>query len=317
MKGGHVVLLSGGVGGAKLADGLAQCLPPGKLTIVVNTGDDFTHLGLRICPDIDSVSYMLAGLNDEERGWGRRNETWRCLEAVRQLGGPDWFRLGDQDIALHLIRSSLLKEGRSLSEVTAEIAAQMGIRHRVVPMTDATVETVLQMPGGEEMAFQDYFVRNQCRPRITGVKYRSACSSTMSDAMNDALQRNDLAGIVIAPSNPLLSIGPILAIAGVKAKMAERKVPVVAVSPLIGGAAVKGPAAKIMKETGFTPGNQGIAEYYKGLLDGLVIHSMDEGPDGRGGLDIAVKAGNTMMDTAYDRQMVAQMALDLVRELAQ
>ena len=315
MSNGHILLLSGGVGGSKLADGLAQVLPPEQLTIVVNTGDDFTHLGLRICPDIDTVSYMMGNLVDESKGWGRRAETWRCLETIGELCGPDWFRLGDQDLALHLVRTELLRQGRSLSDVTAELAARMGIKHQVAPMTEATDETRVRTREGEDLAFQDYFVRHMAKPVASAIEYQGVEAATPSAALMKAIEADDLAGVVIAPSNPILSIGPILSLPGVRKAISTRKCPVVAVSPLIGGAAVKGPAVKLLGELGFREGNQGIAEYYKDFLTGMVIHSLDEGANGRGGLDIPVKAGNTRMDTAFDRKSVAKLTLDFVDEL--
>lgn len=315
MSDGRILLLSGGVGGSKLADGLAQVLPPERLTIVVNTGDDFTHLGLRICPDIDTVSYMMGDLVDESKGWGRRAETWRCLEAIGELGGPDWFRLGDQDLALHLVRTELLRQGRSLNDVTVELTARMGIKHQVAPMTESIVETRVRTHEGEDLAFQDYFVRHMAKPVISAVEYRGVEAAVPSVPLMKAIESDDLAGVVIAPSNPILSIGPILSLPGIRKAISARKCPVVAVSPLIGGAAVKGPAAKLLGELGFRKGNQGIAEYYKDFLTGIVIHSLDEGPDGRDGLDILVKAGNTRMDTAFDRKSVAKLTLEFLDEL--
>lgn len=267
---GRLLLLSGGVGGAKLASGLAQVLGPAELTIVVNTADDFRHLGLAISPDLDSVSYMLAGLSDEQRGWGRKDETWSCMDSLGAIGGDTWFRLGDHDLALHLRRSQLLAAGNSLSQATATITAAMGIGHQIVPMSDDAVGTIIETAAGE-LAFQDYFVRHQCAPVATGCRYDGIARAAPSPAFLAALRAPDLAGIVIAPSNPFLSIGPILALDGVKQLIRAAGVPVIAMSPLLGGKALKGPAAKLMIELGYSSDSSGLAEYYAGIADALVV----------------------------------------------
>ena len=273
---GHVVALCGGVGGAKLAFGLAQALPPEALSIVVNTGDDFVHLGLHVSPDIDTVAYTLAGLADRERGWGLAGETWNFMASFRRLGGEDWFQLGDRDLAMHVERTRRLAAGESLSQVTAALAQALGIRHPVLPMSDQPVRTIVQTAEGE-LAFQRYFVGAQCRPVATGVRFEGAAAAAPSPAFAATLARGDLAAVIVCPSNPYLSVDPILAVPGVRSALEGLDAPIVAVSPIIGGRALKGPAAKLMAELGVTPGVAAVAEHYRGLLDGLVIDAADAG----------------------------------------
>lgn len=270
---GHILALSGGVGGAKLAAGLCAVLPPERLTVAVNTGDDFEHLGLTICPDLDSVTYALAGLNDTVRGWGVADETWQAMEMVGRLGGPDWFNLGDRDLGLHLTRAMHLREGASLSETTARLTSQLGIAHRVVPMSDDPVRTQVQTDAGW-LDFQHYFVREQCRPEVRGVRFAGVEAARLAPGLAEALARSDFAAVVICPSNPWLSVDPILALPGVRERLAE--LPVIAVSPLVGGTALKGPLAKLMAELGQPVSNLALAEHYAGLLDHLVIDEIDD-----------------------------------------
>jgi len=273
---GHVIALCGGVGGAKLAFGLASALPPEDLTIVVNTGDDFVHLGLHVSPDIDTVAYTLAGLSDRQRGWGLAGETWNFMASLRALGGEDWFQLGDRDLAMHVERTRRLAAGETLSEITAALTAALGIRHPVIPMSDRPVRTIVQTAEGE-LAFQRYFVGEQCRPVATGIRFEGAAHATPSPGLSAALSRPDLAAVIVCPSNPYLSVDPILAVPGVRAALDALKAPIVAVSPIIGGRALKGPAAKLMAELGVTPGVIAVAKHYRGLLDGLVIDTADGG----------------------------------------
>jgi LPPG:FO 2-phospho-L-lactate transferase len=302
----------GGVGGSKLADGLAQILPPDQLTIVVNTADDFDHLGLRICPDLDTVTYMLSGLAHPQRGWGRVDETWACMETTKQLCGESWFQLGDRDLALHLYRTQRLREGASLAAITAESCQRLGVRHAITPMCEEAVRTIVDTEIGE-LSFQNYFVRHQCAVKAQGVRYEGLGTAKPSARFEAALNSPSLAGVIIAPSNPILSIGPVLGISGVREAIVDRKIPVVAVSPLIGGKAVKGPADKLMAEFGYAPGNTGILAFYSGLIDGIVIDSMD---------DVAAVepvnltvSGNTLMKDAADRSRVAQLCMDLLDRL--
>jgi LPPG:FO 2-phospho-L-lactate transferase len=271
---GHVVALCGGVGGAKLAFGLAQILAPDQLTIIVNTGDDFRHLGLHVSPDIDTVVYTLSGLADRERGWGIGGESWNFIASLRRLGGEDWFQLGDQDLAMHVERSRRLAAGESLSRITADLAAKLGVRPAIVPMSDDPVRTFVQTADGE-LEFQRYFVAERCRPVATGVRFEGADAARPSPGFAHALTRSDVTAVIICPSNPYLSVDPILSIPGVRRGLRDLGAPIVAVSPIVGGQAIKGPAAKLMTELGVTPGVLAVADHYEGLLDGFVIDETD------------------------------------------
>lgn len=306
------IVLCGGVGGSKLADGLARILDPEQLTIVANTGDDFDHLGLRICPDIDTITYMLAGLVHPERGWGRKDESWNTLETLRVFGGEDWFLLGDRDLALHLHRSQALREGKTLSEVTAAIASALGVKHRIVPMCEEPVRTIIKTSIGE-LAFQEYFVRHRCEPRVTGIRFEGIEAARPPVQLLRAMEAETLRAVLVAPSNPLLSIDPILTVPGLRDAIVARGVPVVAVSPLIGGASVKGPAAKLISELGYPTGNFGICEFYGSLLKGIIIDCADEAERHR--LNVRTKVYDTLMKNADDRIRVARSALDFVAEL--
>jgi LPPG:FO 2-phospho-L-lactate transferase len=313
---GHVLALCGGVGGAKLAFGLAQVLPPDDLTIVVNTGDDFSHLGLHVSPDIDTVAYTLAGLSDRERGWGLAGETWQFMDQLKRLGGEGWFNLGDRDLAMHVERTRRLGAGESLSQVTAELSAALGIAHPVTPMSDDPVRTIVQTAGGE-LAFQRYFVGEQCKPVATGIRFDGAEAATPSAGFRTALTRPDLAAVIVCPSNPYLSIDPILAIPGVRTALEALAAPVVAVSPIVGGQAIKGPTAKLMVELGATPGVEAVARHYGGLLDGLVVDGAD-----RAAADVLTARGlptrvtGAVMITDDDRIRLARETLDFARTLS-
>ena len=316
MAGGHVLALSGGVGGAKLAAGLAAVLPPERLTIAVNKGDDFEHLGLTICPDIDSVVYALAGLNDTVRGWGMADETWQMMAMLRTLGGADWFNLGDRDLAMHLARSEGLRGGETLSAVTARLTEALGLAHAVVPMSDEAVRTQVLTDAGW-LDFQHYFVAEQCRPVARGFRFAGAEAAAMAPGLAAALARPDLSAVVVCPSNPYLSVDPILAVPGVRASLAGLKAPRIAVSPLIGGQAIKGPLAKLIAEiapaNGAASGNARIAGHYGALLTHLVIDRSDD-DDARGlreaGLCVTVTA--TLMREADDRARLAREVLGAV-----
>ncbi|MFT4025451.1 MAG: 2-phospho-L-lactate transferase [Novosphingobium sp.] len=305
---GHVLALSGGVGGAKLAAGLAAVLPPERLTIAVNTGDDFEHLGLTICPDIDSVAYALAGLNDTQRGWGVVEESWRAMERLGALGEETWFNLGDRDMAMHLARSWRLRAGETLSEVTARLARALGIAHPVVPMSDAPVRTQVRTEAGW-LDFQRYFVAEQCRPEVQAIRFDGA-GAPPSPGLAEALARHDLAAVVLCPSNPFLSVDPILAVSGVREALEALQVPKVAVSPLIGGKAVKGPLSKLLAELGTGSDNLAIARHYGALVDRFVIDRSDA-TDAQGlrALGLSVTVTETLMRDADDRMRLARDAL--------
>lgn len=268
------VALAGGVGGAKLARGLTRVLAPDDLLIGVNTGDDFRHLGLHVSPDLDSVMYALAGLNDRERGWGLAGETWAFMAALERLGGETWFNLGDRDLATHVERTRRLAAGESLSQVTAALCAALGLRHRIVPATDDPAPTFVVTDEGR-LSFQDYFVRRRCAPAIRAVDLDAAADARPAPALAAALARPDLEAVIVCPSNPFVSIDPILAVGGMRAAILGAGVPVVAVSPIVGGRAVKGPAAKMFSELGIPPSASAVARHYRGLADGFVLDRSD------------------------------------------
>ena len=303
---GHVVALCGGVGGAKLAHGLSLALPPAELSIIVNTGDDFKHLGLSIAPDLDSVIYALSGLSDPVRGWGRRDETWKFMEALRGLNAETWFQLGDADLALHVERSWRLARGDTLSEVTAHLCRALGVAPRVLPMSDDPVRTrVLTAEGW--LDFQEYFVHRQCRPAVREFMFAGAeTARPQADALA-ALERRDLRAIVICPSNPFVSVEPILALAGIRAAMQLSGAPVVAVTPIIGGKAIKGPAAKMMAELGLDVSGLGVARRYTAIVDGFVIDQRDPIPEPLPG--VTFFHAPTLMNSTDDRLRLALAVL--------
>jgi len=304
-----IVALAGGVGGAKLAAGLAAVLPPGDLTVVVNTGDDFVHLGLAISPDIDTVAYTLAGLNDRTQGWGLAGESWHFMSALERLGGAQWFRLGDKDLATHVERTRRLQR-ETLSAITADFATRLGIRQHIVPMSDDRVSTIVDTDEGE-LAFQDYFVRRRCEPHFRGIRFDGLADALPSAGLIAALDDPALEAIVICPSNPLLSIEPILALAGIGETLRRRSVPLIAVSPFIGGEAVKGPAAKIMRELGLVPTPAAVAARYDGLLDGLVIDHADAAAPAPEGVTLLVT--DSLMRDAPDQARLAQEVIQFAR----
>lgn len=304
---GHVLALAGGVGGAKLALGLARVLPPEDLTIVVNTGDDETFHSLHVSPDLDTVMYTLAGIANPETGWGIQGETFRLLEGLEHYGAPTWFKLGDQDLATHIRRTHLLAEGWTLSEVTAELAKRLGIEHAIVPMSDQPVRTRLLTDEGE-LAFQEYFVRERSTPVVRSIWFQGAERAKPAPAFERALL--DASILIICPSNPLVSVAPILAVPGVREAISQFRGPRLAVSPIVGGKALKGPAAKMMAELGEDVTSLGVAERYGGLCDTLVIDHQDEAlapPLRERGMDAIVT--NAVMETEEDKVRLAREVL--------
>jgi LPPG:FO 2-phospho-L-lactate transferase len=299
-----IVALAGGVGGAKLAHGLAQILPPEDLTVIVNTGDDFEHLGLYISPDLDTVCYTLAGLANPETGWGRAHETWNTISNVEKLGGAHWFRLGDQDLATHLERTRRMKEGQTLSQITKEFCEAWGIKHAILPMSDAPVRTMVNTDEGE-LAFQEYFVHRRCAPRVTGFRFEGIESANPSPSAHDAVNAAD--AIIICPSNPWVSVDPILRVIPLKNKT------VVAVSPIIGGKTVKGPAAKMYRELGIEPSALAVEQHYRGLLSGYVLDTTDE--ELLNLTSVKTLAADTLMNDDADRARLAQYVLNFTRSL--
>jgi LPPG:FO 2-phospho-L-lactate transferase len=265
-----MVALAGGVGGAKLVDGLAQILPAKDLTVIVNTGDDFQYLGLHISPDLDTVCYTLAGIANPETGWGRAGETWQTQEGIKQLGGPGWFRLGDKDLATHLERTRRLENGEPLSAITADFCQAWGVDVPVYPMSDQPVPTQVRTRQGE-IPFQEYFVHQRCEPEVTGFRFPGAEDASPVPEALEALQKADL--VVICPSNPWVSIEPILRVSVLREVVVAK--PVIAVSPLIGGKAVKGPAAKMYRELGLEPSALAVARHYQDVAEGIVIAEED------------------------------------------
>jgi len=310
-----IVALAGGVGGAKLADGLAQCVGE-DLTVIVNTGDDFEHLGLHISPDLDTVMYTLAGIANPATGWGIAGETWTTLEQIARLGGPDWFKLGDRDLATHILRTQRLRAGERLTDITTSLCRTLGIAARILPMSDDPVRTVVQS-GSEQYPFQDYFVRLQCGVPVTALHFEGAAAARPSREVTAALTDTSLTAIILCPSNPYLSIDPILAVPGLRELIRPADVPVVAVSPIIGGAAVKGPAAKIMTELDVKPSVATVAAHYKELADGLMIDTVDAAlaPEIEA-MGMRVRTAPILMRDAQDRRRLAAECIAFAKECA-
>lgn len=310
-----IVALAGGVGGAKLADGLAQLLRE-DLTVIVNTGDDFEHLGLHISPDLDTVMYTLAGVANPVQGWGIAGETWTFMDQVSRLGGADWFRLGDRDLATHAIRTGRLKAGDTLTNVTADLCSALGIAARVFPMSDDAVRTTIHS-GDRVLAFQDYFVRLRCEVPVTGLSYQGADSARLNPVIAALAAAEPPSAVIICPSNPYLSIEPILAVRGMRQWLAGLGVPVIAVSPIVGGVAIKGPAAKIMRELGAVASATSVADRYRGLISGIVIDQVDRELRAEiEAMGMGVMATQTVMSSAEDRASLARDCLAFAATLS-
>ncbi|MEM6708016.1 MAG: 2-phospho-L-lactate transferase [Pseudomonadota bacterium] len=306
----RIVALTGGVGGAKLALGLDAVLAPEDLTLVVNTGDDFDHLGLHIAPDIDTLTYTLAGLANPELGWGRGDESWNCLQTLSTLGGETWFQLGDRDLALHLVRTQALKAGQRLSEVTTTLTRQLGIEATVLPMSDDPVRTHVETNAGR-LSFQHYFVREQCEPRVEAIEFEGADTARAAAGVVEAI--DDCDGVIICPSNPFLSVDPMLAIDELHTALRRTTAPVIAVSPIVGGAAIKGPTAKIMHELNLGTMADEIARHYGDLLDLFVLDELDKFLHGQ--LDVPTTVTQTVMRTQNDKEALARTCLAAVEQL--
>ncbi|HET9911571.1 MAG TPA: 2-phospho-L-lactate transferase [Anaerolineales bacterium] len=309
-----IVALAGGVGGAKFAHGLAQILTPEELTVIVNTGDDFEHYGLYICPDLDTVCYTLAGLANPETGWGRMDETWNVIENAVKLGGPDWFRLGDRDLGTHLERTRRLKEGQTLSQVTKDFCKAWGIKQTVLPMSDQPVRTIVETDEGD-LAFQEYFVHRHCEPRVKGFRFEGVDAAEPASGAREAIQAAD--AIIICPSNPWVSIDPILQTFFINTSSSEWErdwgngKPVVAISPIIGGQTVKGPAAKMFHELGIEPSALAVAKHYCDLTTGFVLDTIDRQLQAEiRSLNMRTLVTNTLMKSHDSRK---QLAGDLLK----
>jgi LPPG:FO 2-phospho-L-lactate transferase len=311
-----IVALAGGVGGARLAVGLAAVLPPSQLAIVVNTGDDFEHHGLAISPDLDTVMYTLAGVNNPVQGWGRADETWNFMSALAQFGGETWFRLGDRDLAMHVLRTELLRAGRPLSDITRHLAARVGIKHPLIPMSDSPVRTRVRTADGRELSFQDYFVRLRCRPRVTGFRFAGSRAARIPSELQ-RIVRKRVEAVVLCPSNPYVSIAPILSVRAIREWLRNRTFPVLAVSPIVGGAAVKGPAAKMMRELGVASTALAVARHYGDQVDGWVIDYQDEKSQRAiEALGRSIIATDTIMNTRAKSVALAKRVVEFGRSLA-
>lgn len=303
-----VVALSGGVGGARFLRGLVEVVDPADVTIVGNVGDDLEVLGMHVSPDLDSIVYALAGVADEERGWGRADETWNALVTAAELGGEDWFRLGDRDLGLHLVRTQALAAGEPLSSVTARLAARLGVSAAIVPATDDPLRTWIETPAGS-FPFQEWFVARGHRDEVDGVRFAGARGARPAPGVLDALQSAEL--IVIAPSNPYVSVGPILAVDGIRAALEARTAPAVAVSPLIGGRAVRGPADRMLSRLAGGTAPAHVAGCYEGLIDALVFDESDAGgAEAVAGLGVRPIVTRTLMRDAEARRRLAEATLE-------
>jgi LPPG:FO 2-phospho-L-lactate transferase len=304
-----IVVLTGGTGGAKFVDGLRRVIPAEELTIIVNTGDDDEWWGLYISPDVDSITYVLAGILSSERGWGVRGDTFHCLRAMKDLGEPTWFSVGDRDLALHLMRTKLLSQGRTLSEVTRTIAERLGLRSRILPMSDQRVQTRIDTPSGE-LSFEEYFVKRWFQDPVNSVRFAGASETVPAPGVLEAIASAQ--AVLIAPSNPVTSIGPILAVPGIREALARTKAPVVGVSPIIGDRAVTGPAAILMAAHGFEVSIRGVAAAYEGFLDMLVAHPSDSATaEALTTGKFQVYCANILMETLEEKTQVARTAVSL------
>ena len=309
-----VVALSGGLGGAKLALGLKRVLPPGALSVIANTGDDFEHLGLTVSPDIDTLVYTLAGLSNTAQGWGRADETWTFMSALAALGGPGWFQLGDGDLAMHVMRTHRLAAGETLTAITEDLAQSLDVGAAILPMADQPVRTNLVTAHGL-LDFQDYFGRQRAQPAIAGVRYAGAEAAEVTAAVRAVLSDPALVAIVIAPSNPVISVEPILAVPGMRDAIRRAGVPVGAVSPIIAGQAVKGPTAKMMRELGQEPTAGNVLERYRGLVDAFIADPADiRDLEGQGD-GVTLIGANVMMRTLEDRERLAGLVIETAASL--
>jgi LPPG:FO 2-phospho-L-lactate transferase len=307
--------VSGGVGGAKLCLGLASILSADQITFVVNTGDDFEHLGLHISPDLDTLTYTLAGLSNLEMGWGRQNETWNFITALKQFGGESWFNLGDSDLAIHVRRSEMLRNGATLTQVTAALTNSVGIKHTILPMSDDPVRTIVHSDSGD-LAFQHYFVRDRCEPNVSGFSFHGSDNATISEELRACLADPDLSGVIICPSNPYVSIDPLFAVSEFGDWLQSSSLPVIAISPIVGGEAIKGPTAKMMRELSVPASSVAVAQHYVDKIDGFIIDERDaEFRDAIRALGLETIVAQTVMVTLDDRIDLAQCAIDFLRRL--
>ena len=305
-------VLSGGVGGAKLVLGLSRTLNNEDFMTIVNTGDDFVHLGLKICPDIDTIIYTLAELVDQERGWGLKDESWNFLDKTKLLGGEGWFNLGDKDLATHVHRTQRLAKGEDLTSITKNLASSLGVEAKLVPMTNDIVSTVVETPE-EDLAFQHYFVRDRCLPTVKGFRFEGVKSSVINPLIQEYARANDKSAVLLAPSNPFVSIDPILSVPAMTDELVGMKGPKIAISPIINSKAVKGPAAKMMQELGVPSTSIEIANHYKGLIDAIVIDHADAPLSEKiEDLGIKVFTTNTVMHSLNEKITLANECLNFI-----
>ena len=310
---GAVLALSGGVGGAKLALGLADALPPGQLHVTVNTGDDFEHLGLYISPDIDTLLYTLSGQSNQTLGWGLAGETWNTMDALQRLGGETWFRLGDRDMATHLWRTQALQTGRSLSEITSDLGKRWDVRSHVYPMSDDRVRTMV-LSGEHRLPFQQYFVRDRCEPPVSGFSFEGVSAARPNRKVMTLLQDAAFSTVVICPSNPFVSVDPILQVPGLWLALRDNTAPVVLVSPIVAGQAIKGPTAKMMAELQVPVTALGVAQHYIVRYPGMVDYFVIDESDAKlapqiSELGLRVVIGSTVMTSREDKQQLAHLCL--------
>ncbi len=304
-----IVILTGGTGGAKFVDGMRQVVAPEEMTVIVNTGDDLEWWGLYVSPDVDSIVYMLSGLLSDERGWGVKGDTFLCQQVMKQLGRPAWFNVGDRDLAMHLVRTQLLSEGKTLTEATADVTARLGIASRVLPMTNARVETRVETPVGE-LSFQEYFVQRWYQDPVNAVHFAGIEQASPAPGVIDSIM--SASTVLIAPSNPVTSIGPILAVPGVGAALRHTPAPVIAISPIIAGAAVSGPAGILMAAQGLPVSIAGVAKAYEDFLDGLIVDKQDESAAAElRSARLHVQCSRAIMKTQSDKAKLARAALSL------
>tara|TARA_B100000586_G_scaffold88264_1_gene62675 strand:+ start:1147 stop:2076 length:930 start_codon:yes stop_codon:yes gene_type:complete len=303
---------TGGVGGAKLALGLSHVVDADELTFVVNTGDDFNHLGFHISPDVDTLTYTLAGRSNQNTGWGTENETWHFMDALKDLDEETWFRLGDRDLALHVYRRERLAAGLTLTETTRDIATKLGIRHEILPMSDDRVQTFVNTSSGA-LPFQHYFVRDHCKPRVSGFEFRGVTNATV----NPAIKFAELDAVIICPSNPFVSIDPILAIPGMKDGLRQSKIPVVAISPIVGGKAIKGPTAKMMKELNVPSTAVEVARHYHDIITGFVLDEADRSAKSSvQDLGLSTDVRPTVMVSLDDRVALAHAVVEFIEKIS-
>ena len=308
------LVLCGGVGGAKLAYGLSKLTAPEEIVFLVNTGDDFIHLDLYISPDLDTVMYTLAGVNDPKKGWGVEEETWNALGSLKKYGLDTWFQLGDKDLATHIRRTQLLKEGLKLSEVTRNLSSQLGLKHKILPMSESPVQTMIQTDQGK-LSFQEYFVKHKCDPKIEKIEFLGSEVAEVPTSLEELIKDDKFTAIIICPSNPYLSVDPILSINKIRTFLLETNIPILAVSPIIDNDSIKGPTAKIMDEMKVEPSVNAIAAHYSELINILVIDQKDKDNQANiGSIDYLVDS--IYMKNNEDKVSLAKVCLEELRKLA-